>query len=489
MKKRILEKVAAVVLTMAMAAGGLTGCAYIPQISGTDSASGAAVSEQKDNRVTKESDSESVKKTKGLKFDEKGKYSGWIDLNYQSSKYFYNALCDETDVSYIYQISPDGKTKKKTGIKSKKYISLISVDSEWVYYGMGNKIYRVPIVSQNDSEILDKEKSECLVKKCSGAYGALVEKQKLYYLTESNVTVSKKIVKEDVQIHCLDLVTGEERVCPDKIVDTEAYSYYKEYGELDFDPSFYITEHYIYYMDFMPNYLYQLDKDTLELTVIDELDSGDSDHSEYSFEITSDGAYIWYIKVSAENKKCEYELCQYDVKKQVKHVICTGKEFLDFLCQEEKVRIKDVDWVNIENILHCDGDKIYIEYDLTLKEKKNVTEYKRAVMVYSMSTGKLETLSELCNFYQKYTYEGEDVDDETYRDSSVEVEGYLRKENKFLLSIYKGARNYKEGESLFWYAVYDIDTKKIKKISDKKAIQLTEEIEEADWQDMLTARY
>ena len=175
MKRNILKKVAAGVLMMA-ATGGLTGCVYSPQTSGTENASGAAVAEQ----------SNRPEKAKGLKVDEKGKYSGDIDLEYQSSKYFYGVLYDEDGYCYICQISPDGKKEKKTEIKTKKFISLISVDDEWVYYGIGNKIYRVPIVSQNNSEILDKEQTECLVKKCSATGYALVSEQKMYYLTVRN---------------------------------------------------------------------------------------------------------------------------------------------------------------------------------------------------------------------------------------------------------------------------------------------------------------
>ena len=246
-----------------------------------------------------------------------------------------------------------------------------------------------------------------------------------------------------------------------------SYEDYKEDTSFDCAPSAYITENYIYYMDFRPNYLYQLNKDTLELTVIDELERIGSDTS-YSTGMTADGTYLWYVKASAENRKCGYQLCRYDVKKQVKKEFCDGKECLDFICREENVDSKDVESLDIENIVHYDEDKIYIQYNLQLKEKKNVVEDKSGVMVYSMSADKLETLSELCKYFKKYSYE--ETYDTIYRGSAVDVVDFFVKENAFLLAIDAEIEEYDP-----WYAVYDMDTKKITKISDKKALQKQDE--------------
>ena len=359
-----MKKCMAGVIALVMTAGTLTACeAYIPQTSGTDNASGAAVSKgEKKGQESGKKEEKKAGKTASLKYEAGGKYSDLIDLDMQSARAFYVVYRYRyASYCHIFQITPDGRKMKKTGIKSVADISLVSVDRDWIYYGIGRKIYRVPIVEKKKSESLDIEKKECVVKNCK-VDAAFVDDQKLYYMTEENITASKKMVKEDIQIHCLNLVTGEERLCPKKILNSEDCEGYESGQEIECYPSYYITENYIYYMDFYPNKLYQLDKDTLELSVIDALEPEECEYGDYSLEIAENGAYIWYIKIVGEGKNEAYEICRYDVKEQRKQVVCTEEECLEVICKQENVNIKDIDYVDIEDIVHFDEDKLYIEY-------------------------------------------------------------------------------------------------------------------------------
>lgn len=477
------KKCMAGVLALVMAAGALTACeAYIPKTSGTDNASGAAVSEEVNKgQETKEEANKKSERAAGLKYETGNTYSDLIDLDMQSSRAFYVSYRFRyAEYYYIYQISPDGKKLKETGIKSENNITLISVDSNWVYYGIGKKIYRVPIVAKKKSEILDIEKKECVVKNCR-AEDAFTDEQKLYYMTDEDITkVSKKRVKEGIQIHCLDLVTGEERVCPENILNTGDYDIYKEYKEIDAYPEYYITENYIYYMGFFPDYLYQLNKHTLELSVIDALDDLEKCEDDCdcisSVVVTENGDCIWYVKVVAGNENCEYRICRYDVKRQSKKEICTQAECLDVICKEEKINVGSVDYLSIEDIVHFDEDKIYIQYEIGFVEKKKVVDGRKGVIVYSFSENQMEPLSELCKFYRMH-YEEEEDDDEIYRDSSVSLEGYLKEEQQFLLCV---DDDLDSDEDKSWYAIYDFATKKTKRISDKKVEKLFNKIMEAN---------
>lgn len=495
--KNFVKKAAVWLSVAAITTGGLTGCVYSPQLSGTDNASGAAVSggamaDQKDKKSETGEENKSIKSKLKCSYD--GKWSSWINSEYQSSRYFY-AVMNPSNVSKesaaIYQITPDGRKRKKTGVEVKVYhpngmysgIALLSVDSDWVYYEIDGKIYRVPIVAENESERLDVKQKECLVKKCSGAGAAFIDEQKLYYMTESELTCSKTMVRENIQIHCLDLETGEKRSCPEKIVKSEGRSVYKDYyskGEyLGVCPDTVITGDYIYYVDVndYPDYLYQLNKSTMELLRIDKLKNDVNDYSDYNYDISDNGDILWYIKVTGDDDKdtCPYEICSYDVRKQSKKVLATGEECLTVICEEEKLNPETVSWVDIEDIIYCDENKLYIEYSLGLqpqkKKKKKVWEYRDGVLVCSLSSEQPEVLSGLGEYYKKYTRKYEDE-----ISSDMYCEGVLENGNKLLMCV----ENDREEQE--FYAVYDMETNLLTKISDKKADRLIEKLEEIEEQ-------
>lgn len=485
-KRELCKKMVTGVLVFAMTATILTGCgAYVPLTSGADSvsgsavadtASGAAVSEKKGNQVSKETDS--------LKVDWDGKYSEFIHVEYQSSKYFYYADCDDKkyEQSVLYQISPDGKRRKKTGIRNNKgHLDLISVDSDWVYYATDDKIYRVPIVSKGKTEILDKDKAECLVKNGVGSQGAILDRGKLYYLTVDNVKIKKGVVSGDIQIHCMDLCTGDTVQSNRKIsYNDTAYKgndYRKEPYLLGLWPESYITEDYVYYFDFdYPAYLYQLNRNTMELTIIDELENECVEYAEYDLQMSPTGAYIWYLRASGKNKKCEYEICRFDVKRQERRVLCNAADCLDVVCQAENVEQSDVEYLDVEYIEGFDENHLYMDYELELKTKKGVEECRSGVMTYSLATDRLDVPAKVKKFYKKYMYDEEDEEEEIiYRESSAEVCGYDCKENQLFLSAGTGWNKKKEKYE-YVYAVYDIASDTLRNISEKTVVKRMEEI-------------
>lgn len=496
--KNFVKKAAVWLSVAAITTGGLTGCVYSPQRSGTDNASGAAVSggavsDQKDKKSETGEENKSTKSKLKCSYD--GKWSSWINPAYQSSRYFYavmNTFNDSKESAAIYQITPDGRKKKKTGVEEKNIyqdgmysrIALLSVDSDWVYYEIDGKIYRVPIVAENESERLDVNQKECLVKKCSGAGAVVIDEQKLYYMTESELTCSKSMVRENIQIHCLDLETGEKRSCPEKIVKSEERSEYKESyskGEhLGVYPDNVITGDYIYYMavNDYPDCLYQLNKSTMELLRIDKLINNDiNEESDYSYDISDNGDILWYIKVTGDEDKdaCPYEICSYDVRKQSKKVLAAGEECLTVICEEEKLNPENVSWVDIEDIIYCDENKLYIEYSLGLqqqkKKKKKVWEYRTGVLVCSLSSEQPEVLSGLGEYYKKYTSKYEDE-----IDSDMYCLGVLENGNKLLMCVEN------DTEEQEFCAVYDMETNLLTKISDKKADRLIEKLGEIEEQ-------
>ena len=76
----------------------------------------------------------------------------------------------------------------------------------------------------------------------------------------------------------------------------------------------------------------------------------------------------------------------------------------------------------------------------------------------------------MLNFRLFLHWKCDKIYDTIYRGSAVDVVDFFVKENAFLLAIDAEIEEYDP-----WYAVYDMDTKKITKISDKKALQKQDE--------------
>lgn len=492
--RKWIKKGTAGAAALVVTASILTACeGYNPEISGADNASGAAVS---GTAVAEQQDKELPKKEKAeraaLKASDGGKWSGYINLNRQSSRYFYAVMGGETQsdyqYDYIYQITPDGKKRKKTAVREKNFgIYLIAVDCNWVYYSAGKKIYRVPIVAEQDTERLDVSKKERLAPNyCGDGEAVFKDGQKLYYVAAGKLTDSEKMVREDVWVHCLDLETGENRRCPEKMTATMAIGAYREYYEngekIEIEPVSFMAGDYIYYMDLtdayihQPNYLYQLNKKTMELLQVDRIESGEAASGNYDgsdYDLSEDKEVLWYVKEAETapmdlNDKCPYEICSYDNRRQWKREGCTGRECLSAVCKEEGVRQNEVECLDLDNIIYCDRNRIYIEYELWLCDKKDVSEIRNGILVYSLSEGKpeLSIETELGKYYKKHsTFYDVDEDDKAI-ESDVESECVFDNGNKMLLFV--GG----DDDSKVRYVVYDFTTKKVTKISEKKADQL-----------------
>lgn len=504
MKKRMTEA-AALVLAM----GVFSACqAYSPDPSGTDNSSGAAVSGTavsgtavagQEDRGLSERGKQETGETKALKYNPEGGYFCYIDVNCHSANYFYVSNCLRYEnYWHIDQISPDCHNMKETGITSREEIAVLGVREDWLFYETAGKIYRVPIVAKKKSESLDVKKKKCIIKnsvhRCS-----LLDGKKLYYMTEGKAEVSKDAVREELQIHCLDLETEEESLCPEKILVVEDRETYEDdEQQLDVYPYYNVTEDYIYYREFpqesgdsYAGYMYQLDKHTMELSLVDALelcDNWDECDAETSCEMAEDGSCIWYIKATGGNKNryCEYEICRYDVERQQKRVIGTEAGCLDLICKERKIDSALVGNLNLE-IIYSDEDKTYVEYEISYVGENLIKECRNGVIVYSLSADKWELLGELASFFGKYLSEdwGEDDSGEReflYRESDVSIEGVLVKEQQFLLCV----ENYDEKTDYLndWYALYDLRTKKIVKIPNKKG----EKLEEQAWKERIEKR-
>ena len=326
------------------------------------------------------------------------------------------------------------KKTTDTGIQS-KYLDVLFVNDKWLYYQKDEtEVYRVPIVKKKNGEKLDEKNQQCMVKEDFD--GSIVDNKKLYYFTFENVHKAKSKKKGELVIHLLDFKTGEKKSSKQPIKYVQDYDI-GNYEFMEQDCRFFVTQKYIFFYCLFPRYIYQVNKENLEVKQIDSLNCSEED-DEVELQVSKDGNYICYEKTIVEGENCDVQIWCYNVRKQKKKCLCNRKKLLDYICRTENKKSQDIASVSFGDLVAVDSNKVYVEYYMD-----KLDDLASGLIECSIKEDKMQILTELLELYQTDFY----------------LFAYLRKDGKIL---------YESMEDEEW-ATFDLQSKMLEMISEGRA--------------------